>query len=96
VETFGAGNMPTRKDLLEAFAEASERGVVCNIVSSRLPYALLMARGKVIVNVTQCQKGRVSDRYETGRLFRDVGVVPGHDMTTEVRRINFTSLGCTG
>ncbi|KAJ1954295.1 hypothetical protein GGI12_005822 [Dipsacomyces acuminosporus] len=65
LETFGAGNAPdTRPHILEAFAEASERGVV-------------------IVNVTQCQKGNVSDLYATARGLTNAKVVPGRDMTAE-------------
>lgn len=42
------------------------------------------ARGAVIVNVTQCPRGRVDmGGYETGNALQDCGVVSGHDMTTE-------------
>ncbi|KAJ1935658.1 hypothetical protein FBU59_005315 [Linderina macrospora] len=65
LETFGAGNAPdTRPNILEALAEASERGVV-------------------IVNVTQCQRGNVSDLYATARGLTKAKVVPGRDMTSE-------------
>ncbi|KAI8325289.1 asparaginase-domain-containing protein, partial [Martensiomyces pterosporus] len=65
LETFGAGNAPdTRPNILEAFAEASERGVV-------------------IVNVTQCSRGNVSDLYATARGLTKAKVVPGRDMTSE-------------
>lgn len=41
-------------------------------------------RGAVIVNVTQCPRGRVDmGGYETGNALRDCGVVSGFDMTTE-------------
>jgi hypothetical protein len=57
----------------------------CVTLSPYTDLCLIDVRGdKVIVNVTQCQKGRVSDLYETGRQLREVGVIPGHDMTTEV------------
>ena len=40
--------------------------------------------GKVLVNITQCNKGRVNmDLYATGRSLKDAGVVGGSDMTTE-------------
>ncbi|KAF9227810.1 asparaginase-domain-containing protein [Gyrodon lividus] len=39
--------------------------------------------GIVIVAITQCAKGSVSDAYETGRTLQQVGVVPGGDMTPE-------------
>ena len=42
-------------------------------------------RGVVVVAITQCAKGSVSDAYETGRTLLEVGVVPGSDMTPEVR-----------
>jgi lysophospholipase len=65
LETYGSGNVPDRdRDLLDALAEASARGVV-------------------IVNVTQCARGAVTDDYAAGRVLREVGVVPGADMTTE-------------
>ena len=41
------------------------------------------ARGVVIVNVTQCLRGRVSPSYAAGRALLDAGVVPGADMTPE-------------
>ncbi|OMH83756.1 L-asparaginase [Zancudomyces culisetae] len=40
-------------------------------------------RGVVIVNVTQCQKGNVTNLYETARGLVESGVVPGGDMTSE-------------
>ncbi|KAJ1934338.1 hypothetical protein GGF37_006399, partial [Kickxella alabastrina] len=65
LETFGAGNAPdARPAILEALADASERGVV-------------------IVNVTQCQRGNVSDLYATARGLTTAKVVPGRDMTSE-------------
>lgn len=43
-----------------------------------------VARGIVIVNVTQCSNGCVHPlRYLTGRELAEAGVVPGHDLTTE-------------
>jgi len=41
-------------------------------------------RGVVVVAISQCAKGSVSDAYETGRTLLQVGVVPGSDMTPEV------------
>ena len=46
-------------------------------------------RGVVIVAITQCMKGSVSDDYETGRTLLQAGVVPGIDMTPEVGDIFF-------
>ncbi|PIA18119.1 asparaginase-domain-containing protein, partial [Coemansia reversa NRRL 1564] len=40
-------------------------------------------RGVVIVNVTQCQRGNVSDLYATARGLTRAQVVPGRDMTSE-------------
>ncbi|TFY82988.1 hypothetical protein EWM64_g1025 [Hericium alpestre] len=64
LETFGAGNAPQRKDLMDTLREACDRGVV-------------------IVAISQCAKGSVSDAYETGRTLLQAGVVPGGDMTPE-------------
>ncbi|MET4000511.1 asparaginase domain-containing protein [Marinobacterium sp. MBR-109] len=42
------------------------------------------ARGQVVVNVTQCQQGAVSQgAYATGALLNQVGVVSGLDLTPE-------------
>ena len=41
-------------------------------------------RGVVIVAITQCAKGSVSNAYEAGRTLLQAGVVPGGDMTPEV------------
>lgn len=42
-------------------------------------------RGVVVVAITQCMKGSVSDAYQTGRSLLQAGIVPGGDMTPEVR-----------
>ncbi|SCZ93091.1 BZ3500_MvSof-1268-A1-R1_Chr6-2g08455 [Microbotryum saponariae] len=64
LESYGAGNAPRREDLLSAFREAADRGVV-------------------IVNVSQCAIGSVSEIYETGRALVAVGIAGGADMTVE-------------
>ncbi|KAJ7775126.1 L-asparaginase [Mycena metata] len=64
LESFGSGNAPQRADLILAFKEACDRGVV-------------------IVAISQCMKGSVSDAYEAGRELAAIGVVPGSDMTPE-------------
>ncbi|PPQ64101.1 hypothetical protein CVT24_008918 [Panaeolus cyanescens] len=64
LETFGAGNAPSKPEIREALKEACERGVI-------------------IVAITQCTKGTVSDAYETGRILQQAGVIPGSDMTPE-------------
>lgn len=43
-------------------------------------------RGVVVVAISQCSKGSVSDAYETGRTLLQAGVVAGGDMTPEVSR----------
>lgn len=65
LETFGAGNAPQRRDVLDIIKEACDRGVV-------------------VVAISQCAKGSVSDAYDTGRTLLESGVVPGCDMTPEV------------
>lgn len=40
-------------------------------------------RGVVIVNCTQCLRGRVSTEYETGAALADAGVIGGADLTAE-------------
>lgn len=41
-------------------------------------------KGKVVVNITQCQQGTVQmGMYATGDQLRKAGVVSGHDMTVE-------------
>lgn len=67
LETFGAGNAPQRKDLMDVLKEGCDRGVV-------------------VVAISQCAKGSVSDAYETGRTLLDTGVVAGGDMTPEESR----------
>jgi L-asparaginase len=43
-----------------------------------------VSRGLVILNVTQCDAGSVEmDRYETGVELGRLGVLSGHDSTTE-------------
>ncbi|KAI0302208.1 L-asparaginase [Russula brevipes] len=40
-------------------------------------------RGVVIVAITQCARGAVSNAYDTGRTLLEAGVIPGGDMTPE-------------
>ena len=73
------------------------RGVVLETFGSgnapMLPWFLdalraTVARGVVIVNVTQCVTGYVDMmRYETGILLQKIGVVSGRDATTEMYRL---------
>lgn len=46
-------------------------------------------RGVVIVAISQCAKGTVSDAYATGIALLQSGVVPGGDMTPEVLAYSF-------
>ncbi|XP_055843692.1 L-asparaginase [Episyrphus balteatus] len=40
-------------------------------------------RGVIIVNCTQCSNGSVAEIYDTGKVLKALGVVPGYDMTPE-------------
>ncbi|XP_017779698.1 PREDICTED: L-asparaginase-like [Nicrophorus vespilloides] len=40
-------------------------------------------RGIIIVNVTECVQGTVNSTYETGKICKDIGILPGFDITTE-------------
>ena len=43
-----------------------------------------IGQGVYVMNVTQCASGSVNmDLYETGRRLREIGVINGHDITTE-------------
>jgi len=43
-----------------------------------------LARGKIILNITQCHSGNVSQGlYETSSMLETMGVIGGKDMTTE-------------
>lgn len=81
-------------DIVRAFLKPPIQGVVLETFGAgNAPQrADLMAvfseassRGVVIVAITQCAKGSVSDKYETGRSLLQAGVTPGADMTPEVR-----------
>lgn len=45
--------------------------------------AAAIARGLVVINVTQCLRGTVSGAYAAGRSLADTGVIPGADLTAE-------------
>lgn len=65
LETFGAGNVPTSRWLINGIKKAIKKNIV-------------------ILNVTQCQGGKVSmGQYETSLELLNAGVVSGKDMTTE-------------
>ena len=65
LETFGSGNVPTSRWLINCIKRAIKRNIV-------------------ILNVTQCEGGRVvMGQYETSLELLNAGVVSGKDMTTE-------------
>ncbi len=65
LETFGAGNVPTSRWLINCIKRAIKKNIV-------------------ILNVTQCQGGKVSmGQYETSIELLNAGVVSGRDITTE-------------
>lgn len=65
LETFGAGNVPTSRWLLNCIKKAIKKDIV-------------------ILNITQCEGGRVAmGQYETSLELLKAGVVSGKDMTTE-------------
>ncbi|MFN0105483.1 MAG: asparaginase [Bryobacteraceae bacterium] len=55
------------------------------------------AQGKVLVNVTQCPRGRVNmEQYEAGRLLAERGVIGAGDMTPEAAYTKLAWLLATG
>lgn len=65
LETFGSGNVPTARWLINCIKRAIKKGIV-------------------ILNVTQCEGGKVvMGQYETSLELLNSGVVSGKDMTTE-------------
>lgn len=66
------------------------RGVVLETFGAgNIPLSIIpaleaaVARGIVIVNVTQCLHGSVSNAYEPAKKLVEAGIMLGHDMTTE-------------
>jgi L-asparaginase len=65
LETFGSGNVPMSRWLINGIKRAIKKGIL-------------------ILNVTQCDGGRVvMGQYETSLELLNAGVVSGKDMTTE-------------
>jgi lysophospholipase len=74
--------LPSLKGLiLETFGAGNTPGGPDSALTRVLAEAV--ARGIVIVNVTQCLSGSVSALYASGTALERAGVVFGHDMTTE-------------
>ena len=54
-----------------------------------------IGRGIIILNITQCGGGKVSmELYETGLRLQEIGVLCGHDMTTEAGRARCCAAPC--
>ncbi|KAK2583653.1 hypothetical protein KPH14_009588 [Odynerus spinipes] len=80
-------------ELVKAFLQSPTEGVILqtygsgNVPSNREDiFADIRAatrRGIIIVNITQCTAGCVSDIYEAGKLLEEAGVISGFDMTPE-------------
>ncbi|MFV0590691.1 MAG: asparaginase [Draconibacterium sp.] len=65
LETFGSGNVPTSRWLVNCIKRAVKKGII-------------------ILNITQCEGGRVvMGQYETSLELLNGGVISGKDMTTE-------------
>lgn len=65
LETFGSGNVPTTRWLINSIKNAVKRNVI-------------------LLNVTQCEGGRVvMGQYATSLELLNIGVISGKDMTTE-------------
>lgn len=76
--------------LTTMLASPDIRGVILrtfgqgNVPSNAGLLAAIPAPGKVVVNVTQCPRGRVNmEQYESGRLLSSRGVIAAGDMTPE-------------
>lgn len=79
--------------IVKAFLSAPMEGIVIesfgsgNIPSNRpdlvQEFKEAAKRGVLMLNITQCYKGTVSDAYAAGKLLFDIGVIPGYDMTPE-------------
>jgi lysophospholipase len=67
--------------ILETFGAGNAPSGPDNILTDIIKAAV--ARGIVIVNVSQCQSGSVSPLYAPATVLGNAGVVFGHDLTTE-------------
>jgi len=74
-------NIPHLKGVV---LETYGMGNAPNLVWFREAVKAAVDRGIVIVNVTQCMSGTVEmERYHTGKILADAGVVSGYNSTTE-------------
>ncbi|KAH8367433.1 hypothetical protein KR200_004199, partial [Drosophila serrata] len=71
---------PMKGVVLETFGEGNFP-VQRDELLDQLREAVL--RGVLILNITQCTEGMVATNTETGQAFREVGIIPGYDMTEE-------------
>ena len=82
-----------RSQIVKAFLSPPMEGIVIesfgagNLPSNRPDmieeFSAAAKRGVLILNITQCYKGSVSDSYAAGQVLHDIGVIPGYDMTPE-------------
>ncbi|XP_076637888.1 L-asparaginase isoform X1 [Colletes latitarsis] len=80
-------------NLVKAFVQPPTEGVVLQCYGTgNLPSNLsdivqelcnATKRGIIIVNITQCLTGCVSETYESAKQLREAGVISGFDMTSE-------------
>lgn len=79
--------------IVRAFLSAPMEGIVIesfgsgNIPSNRpdlvKEFKEAAERGVLMLNITQCARGTVTDAYAAGRVLFEIGVIPGYDMTPE-------------
>ncbi|KAG6800991.1 L-asparaginase isoform X1 [Apis mellifera caucasica] len=80
-------------DLVKTFLQPPIEGVVLqsygtgNVPSNRediiKELSAATKRGVIIVNITQCSTGHVSNLYEPSKFLSDAGIISGFDMTPE-------------
>ncbi|PJF20031.1 L-asparaginase domain-containing protein [Paramicrosporidium saccamoebae] len=80
---------PTRGVILETFGTGNapdNRPELIQVIREAVD------RGVVIVNITQCQRGTVSEIYSTGHALAEAGVISGRDMTVECALVKLSYL----